>query len=236
MQDKIDLLNAGFIRLVDHMGSDLSVVRAARVSYAAEWRTGDDESGDKKLLKYLWRNHHTSPFEAATMTFEIAAPIMVFRQWHRHRTQSYNELSARYRELPETFFIPPIADIGVQSAKNKQGRDLKHNEYDRQTDRDVFVRSCEQSFEVYRHLISRQWPRELARCVLPLGTYSHMFATMNLLNAFRFMSLRRDPHAQKEIRVYADAMLTLLTPHYPVCCDAFRQFKFAAQEIEVVHD
>src|SRR5687767_9561131 len=95
------VLDHGVVRLVDSMGSDLSVVRAARVSYDAAWRAGEDEGSDARLVGYLWRNHHTTPFEAVTVTFEIVAPIFVLRQWHRHRTQSYNELSARYRELPE---------------------------------------------------------------------------------------------------------------------------------------
>lgn len=228
--NKIELLDHGFIRLVDYMGSDLSVVRAARVSYDAAWRAGEDEGGDAKLLRYLWKNHHTTPFEAATVTFEIAAPIFVYRQWHRHRTQSYNELSARYRELPETFYVPALADIGQQSTTNKQGRVA--TDADRSHELTVFADQCENSFTTYKFLLAKGWPRELARAVLPLGTYSHMFATMNLLNAFRFMTLRRDPHAQKEIRVYADAMLDLLTPIYPVCCDAFKRFKWVPQEIE----
>jgi thymidylate synthase (FAD) len=103
---KIDLLDHGFVRLVDSMGGDLSVVRAARVSYDAEWRAGEDEGSDKRLINYLWKHAHTSPFEAVSLTFEVKAPIFVFRQWHRHRTWSYNELSARYRELPEEFYVP----------------------------------------------------------------------------------------------------------------------------------
>src|SRR5882672_11447942 len=98
--EKIDVLDHGYVRLVDHMGGDLSVVRAARNSYDAAWRAGLDEGGDAKLIRYLYRNRHTTPFEAVTFTFEVCAPIFVFRQWHRHRTWSYNEVSARYTELP----------------------------------------------------------------------------------------------------------------------------------------
>jgi thymidylate synthase (FAD) len=109
-----DVLDHGFVRLVDSMGSDLSIARAARVSYDAAWRAGEDQGSDARLINYLWRNHHTSPFEAVTFTFEVKAPIFVFRQWHRHRTWSFNELSARYRELPEEFYLPDIDKIGAQ--------------------------------------------------------------------------------------------------------------------------
>ena len=100
------VLDHGYVRLVDHMGSDLSVVRAARVSYDADWRTGEDEGKDAKLIHYLMKNHHTSPFESVTFTFEVKAPIFVFRQWHRHRTWAFNEVSARYSKLPEEFYVP----------------------------------------------------------------------------------------------------------------------------------
>lgn len=109
---KIDLLDHGYVRLVDSMGGDISIVRAARVSYDAAWRAGDMKESDDRLIRYLWRNHHTTPFEAVTLTFEVKAPIFVFRQWHRHRTWSFNELSARYRELPEEFYVPDPALIG----------------------------------------------------------------------------------------------------------------------------
>lgn len=115
---KIDVLNHGFVRLVDHMGSDLSIVRNARVSYDAEWRAGEDEGKDAKLIDYLVRNHHTSPLESVNFTFEVKAPIFVFRQWHRHRTWSFNEVSARYSELPEEFYVPDE----VQISKNTYWR------------------------------------------------------------------------------------------------------------------
>jgi thymidylate synthase (FAD) len=99
----INVLDHGHVRLIESMGSDLSIVRNARVSYDAEWRAGDDEGKDVKLLNYLVKNHHTSPFESCVFTFDVKAPIFVFRQWHRHRTWSFNEISARYSELPEEF-------------------------------------------------------------------------------------------------------------------------------------
>lgn len=219
----IAVLDHGVVRLVDSMGSDLSVVRAARVSYDAAWRAGEDEGGDAKLIRYLWRNQHTTPFEAVTVTFEIVAPIFVLRQWHRHRTQSYNELSARYRELPEVFYLPDPANVGVQAEKNKQGRQSGAPIEARTYEIERIRVSCELQFGLYRELLAQGWPRELARMCLPLNTYSHMFATMSLLNLFRFLKLRLDPHAQYEIRVYAEAMLSLVQPIVPTCVQAFQE-------------
>ena len=225
MNDKINLLDHGFIRLIDHMGSDLSVVRAARVSYDAAWRAGEDEDKDNRLLKYLWKNKHTTPFEAVTFTFEVKAPIFVFRQWHRHRTFSYNELSARYRELPEEFYIPKSSDIGVQDKDSKQTRVLPTEPVTLDEQRILECNDlklhCELSFLLYKRLLRKGWPRELARMVLPLSTYSHMFCTANLLNLFRFLTLRTESHAQYEIRIYAEAMKQLMTPIVPVCMEAF---------------
>lgn len=219
MDHKIDVLDHGFVRLVDHMGCDLSVARAARVSYDAAWRAGEDEKGDEKLIRYLWKNHHTTPFEAVTFTFEVKAPIFIFRQWHRHRTWSYNELSARYRELPEEFYVPDPAMIGQQSANNKQAREIGDG-----SDKDAadLIRSaCGLSFDAYRQLLARGVPRELARSVLPVATYSHMFATVNLLNLLKFLTLRSHSHAQWEIQQYAEAMRMLAATVAPVSLAAW---------------
>lgn len=220
---KTDLLDHGFVRLIDHMGSDLSIVRNARVSYDAEWRAGEDEGSDTRLVNYLMKNGHNTPFESATMTFEVKAPIFVFRQWHRHRTQSYNELSARYRPLPEEFYIPEASTIGHQATThNKQVRELGDHPQ-APFIQNLMRKTNEQAFEVYRVLLAEGVPREIARSVLPLGTYSHMFATMNLHNFFRFVSERLHPHAQYEIRVYAQAMLDLARPLFPVAVAAFEE-------------
>lgn len=216
--DKVNLLDHGFVRLADSMGSDLSIVRAARVSYDAAWRAGENEGSDHRLIRYLWRNHHTTPFESVTLTFEVKAPIFVFRQWHRHRTWSFNELSARYRELPEEFYVPSPDIIGVQSAANKQGRTASDPDA---TSAGMIKLACQASFWIYRDLVARGIPRELARSVLPVATYSHMFATVNLLNLFRFLTLRCDAHAQYEIRVYADAMRELARTVVPVAVAAW---------------
>lgn len=231
---KIDVLDHGFVRLVDYMGSDLSIARNARVSYDADWRAGEDEGSDTRLINYLYKNSHNTPFESVTFTFDVKAPIFVFRQWHRHRTQSYNELSARYRKLPEEFYVPEPWLIGKQNADNKQMRDVtspeEWAEYATVTDkalaeetRTLIRTSNESSFVIYKHLISTGTPREIARSVLPVGTYSHMFATANLHNWFRFLSERLHPHAQYEIRVYAEAILDLIEPVVPVAVAAFKE-------------
>lgn len=218
---RINVLDHGFVRLVDSMGSDLSVVRSARVSYDAEWRTGEDVGKDEKLIQYLVKNRHTSPFESVTFTFEVKAPIFVFRQWHRHRTWSFNEVSARYSELPEEFYVPALDQITTQSTSNKQMRTTKINK-----DADVIERRIRtnnnRSFETYRYLLEDGCPRELARTVLPVGTYSHMFATVDLHNLFHFLRLRLHEHSQYEIRVYAEAILRLIEPIVPVSVKAIR--------------
>ena len=220
--NKIDLLDHGFVRLVDHMGSDLSISRNARVSYDAEWRAGEDEGSDARLINYLYNNGHNTPFEAVTLTFEVKAPIFVFRQWHRHRTQSYNELSARYRELPEEFYIPEATQITTQSTDNKQMRtDEVHPEAE--LFRQMMRENNEAAFAMNKDMIAGGCPRELARSILPVSTYSHMFATMNLNNLFKFLAERLHPHAQYEIRVYAEAMLELIKDVAPVAVAAFKK-------------
>lgn len=224
--EKIDVLDHGFVRLVDHMGGDLSIVRSARVSHNAEWRTGDDAGKDEKLIHYLMQHFHTTPFEAVTFTFKVKAPIFVIRQWHRHRTWSYNEVSARYTELPEEFYLPQPEQVGTQHSSNKQMRDL-----DEQIDPNLVAvmldemrQQNEGAFHRYRTFLHSGIPRELARTVLPVATYTHMFATVNLHNLFRFLTLRSHPHAQWEIRQYAEALLALIEPIVPVATKAFKNY------------
>ena len=218
----INVLNHGHVCLVEHMGSDLSVVRNARVSYDAEWRSGEDEGKDAKLINYLVKNGHTSPLEAVKFTFDIKAPIFVLRQWHRHRTWSYNEVSARYTELPEEFYVPEVSQITTQSASNKQMRtnEIHHSAENFQ---DLIARQCTAAFSAYRIMLDDGVPRELARGVLPLNTYSHMFATVDLHNLAKFVKLRLHEHAQYEIRVYAQAMLDLIEPLVPVTVAAIKE-------------
>lgn len=221
----INVLDSGFVRRVDHMGSDLSIVRAARVSYDADWRAGEDDGKDAKLIGYLLRNRHTSPFEAVTFTFEVKAPIFVFRQWHRHRTWAYNEVSARYAELDEGFYVPRPEHIGQQSASSKQARDLNPDapSLNAEEQAQLIRHTCDTAFMTYRSLLAQGVPRELARSVIPVSAYSRMFATVNLHNLFHFLRLRLHPHAQYEIRVYAEAMLELIAPVVPVATAAFKE-------------
>jgi len=227
MTQEHKVLDHGHVRLVDSMGSDLSVVRSARVSYAASWRAGEDEKSDEKLLRYLWKNGHTTPFEAVTFTFDVKAPIFVFRQWHRHRTQSYNEVSARYTELPAEWYVPHIDAIGTQSSVNKQARDWAPVNDEERELRQHYIASydihCKQGYMLYQELIDDGWPRELARMCLPVSIYSQMFATMNLLNCLKFLKLRLHSHAQYEIRVYAEAMLKLIETVVPVTASIFKE-------------
>jgi len=215
----IEVLDHGYVRLVEQAGSDLSIVRAARVSYNAEPR---NDGSDNKLIHYLLKNKHTSPFEAVTFTFEIKAPIFVFRQWHRHRTWSYNEVSARYSELPAEFYVPACEQITTQSKDNKQMRTAEQHPAAEEIQE--FIRDkCKECFGEYHRLLGLGCPRELARSVLPVATYSHMFATVNLHNLFHFLQLRLHSHAQYEIRVYAEAILKIIQPVVPVSVAAFRQ-------------
>jgi len=222
---KIDVLPCvdganGFVRLCNHMGDDLAVVRSARVSYDADWRTGEEDGKDQKLINYLWKNKHTSPFEAVTFTFEVKAPIMVFRQWHRHRTWSYNEVSARYTELDEGFYLPDYKQITTQSTSNKQMRTTEQHPkaFKHQLE---MKHSCDAAFRTYKWMLADGVPRELARGILPVFTYSRMFATVNLRNLFHFIQLRDHDHAQYEVRVYAKAMKDLIRPIVPFCVQAF---------------
>ena len=213
---EVKLLNSGLLRLIDWMGSDLSISRNARVSYDAEGRPEDE-----KLISYLMENGHNTPFESATITFEIKAPIFVFRQWHRHRTQSYNELSARYRELPADFYVPDISQITTQSTDNKQMKTDQVNPMAEEI-REAIIESNVNAFTIYRNMLAEGCPREIARSVLPVGTYSHMFATANLQNWYRFLGERLHPHAQYEIRIYAKAILDFLEKLYPLSTKAFK--------------
>lgn len=221
MNEKIKVLDHGYVRLVEHMGSDLSIVRNARVSYDAEWRSGEDEGKDEKLIRYLMKNKHTSPFEAVSFTFEVKAPIFVLRQWHRHRTWSYNEISARYAELPAEYYVPDPEHVTTQSTGNKQMRTDRQHESAELLSAAIDT-TCKMAHDQYKWLLKMGCPRELARGVLPTNTYSHMFATVDLHNLFHFLNLRLHAHAQYEIRVYAEVMLTILEGIIPVAAKAFK--------------
>lgn len=232
MSMKVDVLDHGFVRLVDSMGSDLSIVRAARVSYDADWRSGEDEGKDMRLVAYLLNNKHSTPFEAVTFTFEVKAPIFVFRQWHRHRMWSYNEVSARYVELDEGYYVPEDSQITTQSTSNKQMRTTEpHPQSDHL--QELIRDTCRFSFSRYQQLLQAGCPRELARAVLPVAAYSRMFATVNLHNLMHFLRLRMHSHAQYEIRVYAEALHQIVSTVVPV---AMRAFNCSQSIKEVPHE
>lgn len=222
MTEAIKVLNHGSVALIDSMGSDLSVVRSARVSYDAEWRAGEDEGKDTKLIEYLVRNRHTSPLECVQFTFDVKAPIFVARQWMRHRTGKYSEISARYSALPEEFYVPEVSQITTQNTSNKQMRTDEIHPQAEEFQRAV-LDSCTNAFALYKRLIERGMPRELARGVLPMNTYTHFFYTVDLHNLAHFLSLRLHSHSQYEIRVYAQAMLDLIEPIVPVTVAALRK-------------
>jgi thymidylate synthase (FAD) len=219
----------GHVRLVDYMSSDLDVVRAARVSYNADERAGEDEGSDARLIHYLMKNGHTTPFEMVQFRFEIKLPIFVVRQWHRHRTWSYNEVSARYTELDEGFYVPDVGAYGKQSASSKQAREFhggptEPGETERNTQWRVDqIRIATQAVAMYKRHVSDGMPRELARSVLPVSMYTRMQASVDLHNLLHFIRLRSHPHAQYEIRVYSDAMLRIIEKIVPVSVAAFRQ-------------
>lgn len=212
------VLNHGHIALVSYMQPDvqapgwtpdMEVVRNARVSYDNVRATGENAEADSKLLKYLLKNRHTSPFEAMVFTFDIKCPLFVARQWHRHRTWAYSEVSARYSVLPEEFYVPEVSSITHQSASNKQMRTLEEHPQAELIQRMVLTQ-CESAFHTYHQLLDMGTPRELARGVLPLNTYTHFFGTVNLNNLLKFFDLRDHDHAQPEVRVYAQGMLKIV--------------------------
>lgn len=226
VNNQLQVLDHGYVRLVDHMGNDLSVVRSARVSYNAEARR---DGRDEKLIHYLMEHQHSTPFEAVVFTFHIKAPIFVLRQWMRHRTWSYNEISARYTELPSEFYVPNPKHIGVQSKDTKQSRtidevDAVNQILDHQVAEEIY-QVCTYAFRSYDRLLRQGVPRELARIVLPVAIYSAMFATVNMHNLFRFLKLRLHAHAQYEIRMYAKAILELIKHIAPICVAAFEKYE-----------
>lgn len=220
----IKLLDHGFIRLFESMGSDLSVVRNARVSYDADWRAGEDHGSDARLINYLIKNHHTSPLECVQFTFEVKCPMFVARQWMRHRAWGYNEVSARYSVLPNEMYVPATGLIGVQNSDNKQMRDLVELDPEFEKEIQSLIRySNKQAYALYESLIAKKVPREIARGVLPMNIYTHFFATVDLHNLFGFLRLRNHDHSQYEIRVYAEAICDLIEPIVPECMKAFRK-------------
>lgn len=228
MNDKLPVLDHGHVILLDHMGSDQDIVAAARTSYQKGTKKVSD---DETLLRYLYRNRHTSPFEMAYLKFHIKAPIFVFRQWHRHRTFSINEVSARYSELPEEMYSPELFAIRAQSKTNKQGRDEPIDENDAKNFKAMADYLGHGVFRQYRGFLENGIARELARIPLPVSTYSEMVWSGNLKNTLDFLALRMDSHAQYEIRVYAEAIGSIVERLFPLTWDAFWDYRFSAMTL-----
>ena len=211
---EIKVLDKGFVRLIDHMGSDLSVVNAARVSFGKTKETFED--ADAKLVDYLAAHEHTSPFRHTALTLHVKAPIFVFRQWMKHRIASeFNEISGRYVEFPEDEFFVPEA-FRRQAKVNKQGSEGAIDEANRERAMATYLASCRGAVAHYKELLSLGVCREQARCVLPLGLYSEVYWTVSLQAVAHFIRLRSDGHAQWEIQQYAAAVRSVVEPLYPV--------------------
>lgn len=215
---QIEVHEHGFVRLVDNMGDDASIVQAARVSYGAGTKTSRE---DKGLLRYLLRNRHTSPFEMVQFKFHVKLPLFVARQWIRHRTGSFNEVSARYSVLPDEFYYPALEDITTQDAKNRQARTTEKVADARKAQLLIIDHSM-QAYRRYEALLEMGVARELARLVLPLNIYTEWYWSVNLKNLLDFLLLRSDAHAQREIQVYAQAIIKLIEPVVPDTIELWR--------------
>lgn len=173
--------------------------------------------GDEKLLRYLYEHKHMSPFEMAGMTIDVQAPIFVFREWHRHRTQSYNELSARYTPLPDVNYVPSVDRLMQTSSTNKQaqGTGKKLSEREAENFRSCLHVAYHEAEQLYQEALGEGVPKELARLCIPVGRYSRMRASANLRNWLGFLTLRMDAAAQYEIRCYANVVGDLIAEAFP---------------------
>jgi thymidylate synthase (FAD) len=217
---QIDVLDKGFIRLVDKMGDDSSIVRSARVSYGNGTKTKRD---DEKLIRYLINNKHESPLEMVNFQFHIKCPIFVQRQLVRHRISSMNEISARYSEMKEEFYIPKISRIKTQSKTNKQCSGEELSLELQQESINAIATISNDCYNVYKGLLERGVAREIARIVLPVNLYTEFYWQINLRSLFNFIALRNHSHAQEEIREYAIAIENIIKDYVPIALDAFKQ-------------
>ena len=214
------VLDKGSVELINFMGGDEAVVAAARVSNGAVYANaskGPDK--DAKLIRFLMKHGHTSPFEHSVFTFYIKCPIFVAREWHRHRTWSYNEVSGRYTEFKNEFYNPDR--IRVQDEKNKQKSVfVNHGNLDHEMQL-VIKKLSDEAFRAYNHLLSLGAARELSRIVLPVNYYTQFYGTVDAHNLMKFLRLRDSDDAQWEIRQYAKALRTFLFEKMPITSEAF---------------
>ena len=235
LYDPIKVLDHGFVRVIDYMGDDSAIVQAARVSYGKGTKQVNQ---DKGLINYLMRHWHSTPFEMCEIKFHVKLPIFVARQWIRHRTANVNEYSARYSIMDKEFYIPEPAQLAPQSKQNHQGRGgdtLSPAESARVLE--ILKGDAEQVYDHYQELMGQQdetlahdndrqgIARELARMNLTLNYYTQWYWKIDLHNLMHFLMLRADPHAQYEIRVYADAMIDVVKKWVPFAFDAFEEHR-----------
>jgi len=240
LYDAIPILDHGFIRVVDYMGDDTSIVQAARVSYGKGTKKVSTDSG---LIKYLMRHWHSTPFEMCEIKYHIKLPIFIARQWIRHRTANVNEYSARYSILDKEFYLPDSEHLAAQSQINRQGRgDVLKGEQAKKV-LDLLKNDAEQTYKNYEEMLNERYDgtvinegktglaRELARMNLTLNTYTQWYWKTDLLNLMNFLRLRADHHAQYEIRAYADAMLDTVKKWVPITYEAFMDYRVGGTEI-----
>ncbi len=249
LYDPLPVLDHGFIRVIDYMGDDAAIVQAARVSYG---RGTKQVQQDRGLIRYLLRHRHTSPFEMCEIKLHVKLPMFVARQWIRHRTANVNEYSARYSILDREFYLPDAQQLAVQSQSNRQGRGALLSD-DQATDvQGRMAAGSAQAYADYLWLLNDPdgteieadperpgLARELARMVLPVSAYTQWYWKVDLHNLLHFLSLRADPHAQYEIRVYADVLMDLVRRWVPMTAEAFEDYRlgsasFSKQGLAVV--
>lgn len=220
------VLDHGFIRVIDYMGDDSAIVQAARVSYGAGTKHVQNDEG---LIRYLMRHWHSTPFEMCEIKLHVKLPVFVARQWIRHRTANVNEYSARYSILDREFYIPAPDQLAAQSTVNNQGRGevLQGEEAARVLD--LLKSDANRAYDHYEAMLSQDGQqglaRELARMNLPANIYTQWYWKVDLHNLFHFLRLRADPHAQYEIRVYAEAIAACVRDWVPLAYAAFEDYR-----------
>jgi thymidylate synthase (FAD) len=230
----IQVLDHGYVDLVTTWGSDEDIIRAARMSTNKGFQgwgpvhdvdSGEIKAGDEKLLRYLWEHKHTSVFEQAGATFEIQAPIFIAREIFRHRTFSYNELSARYTELPELCYIPSIERLmnGKQSSVNKQASEAGFTKEQAEDMQTLFECAYQDSRHHYEEFLKMGLSRELSRLVVPVNQYTRWRMSGNLRNWLQMLSLRLGEGVQPETKAYADAIKDILSPIFPRTMELFNE-------------
>lgn len=226
----IPCLDHGFVRLVEVMGDDASIVQAARVSYGKGTKS---LRADRALIFYLMQHQHTTPFEMVEFKFHTKMPIFVARQWIRHRTANVNEVSGRYSIMEDTFWSPTLEDLRKQSATNRQGSvegDVISEPEAREIQK-TFIEDQQRVYEEYQHYLSVGVAREVARANLPLSIYTEWYWKIDLHNLLHFLQLRLDAHAQKEIRIFAEAMAHFVKQKCPMVWESFEEHILFANKL-----